>query len=63
MQHREAPAADIDITRKHCCGLRLTVAPVAISSFALLRQNNDSKAKPTVHIAPNLVHHRLRISY
>ena len=28
-----------------------------------LRQNNDSLAKATVHIAPNQVHHRLRISY
>ena len=33
-----APAADINITRKHSCGLRLAVAPVAVSSFALLRR-------------------------
>ena len=46
-------------------GLRATNCNCAHGNLHLdpLRQNNDSLANATVHITPNQVHHRLRISY
>ena len=52
-------------TQSHWDGVRATNCNCAHGNLHLdpLRQNNDSLAKATVHITPNQVHHRLRISY